>query len=196
MIKSRLSMITAALSACIALSVAADDRNASSTPSVRDFAVEIDAIKAIREGRRTFRYATFGDEAFWGDTLGLHEAIAGAANGGVGPGVSPKTALSVGLKVDSAALPRRVQRALRGGELNLDDPAVTLELLRLDAVVGVTGFFDASNRLKAVGIQCALWCHLEIQCIFRRSQTAATASNGGFEGIHEKLLERLKAAPL
>ncbi|WP_407676462.1 hypothetical protein [Povalibacter uvarum] len=123
-----------------------------------DFATEIHAFRQISEGRQTFRYATFGDEEFWGDVLGLHLAIAGAANGGVGPGVSPRTALAVGLKVDSEALPKRVQRALRAGALNLDDPAVTLDLLRLNAVVGVTGFFDDANRLRSVGIQCAL-CH-------------------------------------
>lgn len=123
-----------------------------------DFATEIHAVKEIGKGRQIFRFSTFGDEVFWGDTLGLHEAIAGAANGGVGPGVSPKTALAVGLKVDSAALPRRVQRALRSGALNLDDPAVTLDLLRLNAVVGLTGFFDDANQLSSVGIQCAL-CH-------------------------------------
>jgi hypothetical protein len=123
-----------------------------------DIGPELHALRQIRDGREAFRHATFGDEAFWGDLLGLHEAIAGAANGGVGPGVSPKTALSVGLKVDSTALPKKIQRALRAGALNLDDPAVTLELLRLDAVVGVTGIFDASNQLTSVGIQCAL-CH-------------------------------------
>jgi hypothetical protein len=124
----------------------------------QDFATELHALQQIREGRQTFRYATFGDEAFWGDLLGLHKTIAGAANGGIGAGVSPKTALSVGLKVDSTALPRRIQRALRAGAVNLDDPAVTVELLRLDAVVGVTGIFDQSNRLKSIGIQCA-FCH-------------------------------------
>jgi len=144
----------AVLVAAVPIAFAHDDERIG----LRDFATEVHAIKEIHDGRQTFRYATFGDEAFWGDVLGLHRAIAGAANGGVGPGVSPKTALSVGLKVDSTALPKRVQRALRAGELNLDDPAVTLELLRLDAVVGLTGFFDASNRLKSVGIQCAL-CH-------------------------------------
>lgn len=157
MTKTR-SVLAAAVALCTVVSVAADDRSSNRDVAARDFAVEIHAIKEIHEGRKSFRYATFGDEAFWGDVLGLHEAIAGAANGGVGPGVSPKTALSVGLKVDAAALPKRVQRALKAGELNLDNPATTIELLRLDAVVGLTGFFDASNRLKSVGIQCAL-CH-------------------------------------
>lgn len=148
-----------ALAAIVATSsTIADDRSSNRNRDSRDAAVESHAIKQIKEGRQHFRSSTFGSEAFWGDALGLHEAIAGKANGGVGPGVSPKTALSVGLKVDSTALPNRVQRALRAGELNLDDPAVTIELLRLDAVVGVTGFFDNSNRLKSIGIQCAL-CH-------------------------------------
>jgi hypothetical protein len=52
----------------------------------------------IEEGKKTFRYETFGSEAFWGDALQLHKAIAGEKNGGVGPGVSPKTALSVGTR--------------------------------------------------------------------------------------------------
>jgi hypothetical protein len=42
--------------------------------------------------------------------------------------------------------------------VNLDDPAVTVALLREDAVVGLTGFFDRKGRLTSVGIQCAL-CH-------------------------------------
>jgi cytochrome c2 len=40
----------------------------------------------------------------------------------------------------------------------LDDPAVTLALLKLNSVVGVTGFFNPDGTLKSVGIQCAL-CH-------------------------------------
>jgi hypothetical protein len=59
----------------------------------------------LDEGKKTFRFETFGSDAFWGDALQLHKAIAGEKNGGVGPGVSPKTALSVGLKVDADALP-------------------------------------------------------------------------------------------
>jgi Cytochrome c len=112
----------------------------------------------IAEGQNTFRFDTFGDEAFWGDTLKLHQAIAGARFGGVGPGVSPRTALAVGLKVDLDALPGNVVADLKHGRVNLDDPAVTLALLRLNAVVGITGFFDGQGSLRSVGIQCAL-CH-------------------------------------
>ncbi len=68
----------------------------------------------IAEGKQTFRYDTFGSEAFWGDALQLHKAIAGEKNGGVGPGVSPKTALSVGLKVDADALPDSSEDADQG----------------------------------------------------------------------------------
>jgi hypothetical protein len=72
-------------------------------PSKKRFDVENAryAQAMLNEGRKTFRYETFGSEAFWGDTLQLHKAIAGEKNGGVGPGVSPKTALSVVLKVDA-----------------------------------------------------------------------------------------------
>lgn len=116
------------------------------------------AAKMLDEGRQTFRFDTFGDEAFWGDALQLHKAIAGERNGGVGPGVSPKTALAVGLKVDVDALPEALQQQLREGKVNLDDPAITLALLKLNAVVGVTGFFDANGTIRSIGIQCAL-CH-------------------------------------
>ncbi|MEJ2304112.1 MAG: hypothetical protein P8Y14_21495 [Anaerolineales bacterium] len=112
----------------------------------------------FREGRETFRFDTFGDEAFWGDQLRLHEAIAGEQFGGVGPGVSPATALAVGLKVDVDALPPNVVQQLRRGLVDLNDPAVTLALLKLNAVVGVTGFFDSEGTLESMGIQCAL-CH-------------------------------------
>src|SRR5512133_3273385 len=110
----------------------------------------------VAQGKRTFRFDTFGDQAFWGGTLHLNRAIAGAANGGVGPGVSPKTALSVGLKVDVDALPGQVRSDIVHGKVNLDDPAVTLTLLKLNSVVGVKGFFDSAGRLNSVGIECAL----------------------------------------
>src|SRR5262245_5523949 len=118
------------------------------------------AAQLIADGRQIFRYDTFGDEDFWGGALRLHEAIAGAAQGGVGAGVSPRTALAVGLKVDVDALPQSLRDDLARGEVDLDDPATTLALLQLDAVVGLTGFFDGS-RLSSVGIQCAL-CHSRV----------------------------------
>jgi cytochrome c peroxidase len=123
--------------------------------------------RLLREGRDAFRFATFGDEAFWGDGLGLHLAIAGADNGGVGPGVSPRTALEVGLKVDVEALPRSLQRAAARGQVDLDDPATTLELLKLNAVVGVTGFFDDDGNITSMGIQCAL-CHSTVDDSFTK----------------------------
>jgi mono/diheme cytochrome c family protein len=112
----------------------------------------------IAEGRRTFRFDTFGDEAYWGGQLRLHEAIQGAQFGGVGPGLSPRNALALGLKVDLDALPSKLIRQLEAGQVDLDDPAVTLALLKLKAVVGLTGFFNRQGTLRAVGIQCAV-CH-------------------------------------
>ena len=114
--------------------------------------VEDHAEDLVKEGRQTFRFDTFGDQDFWGGTLGLHRAIEGSANGGVGPGVSPKTALAVGLKVDVAALPTSIKDALAAGQVDLNDPRVTLALLKLNSVVGVKGFFDSAGSLKSVGI--------------------------------------------
>jgi len=123
----------------------------------------------ISEGRATFRYDTLGSERFFGDTIGLHTAIEGAKFGGVGPGVSPKTALAVGLKVDSDALPKEVVAAIQAGQVDLNDPGVTLTLLKLGAVVGVSGIFNNPDQpaqgLKAVGIQCAL-CHSTVDDSF------------------------------
>src|SRR2546425_3285966 len=127
-------------------------------PSGFDKVIEDNANRMVREGRHTFRFDTFGDEAFWGDALQLHKAIAGEKHGGVGGGVSPKTALSVGLKVDVDALPQALQEQLKAGKVDLDDPTTTLALLKLNAVVGVTGFFDANGSIRSIGIQCAL-CH-------------------------------------
>ncbi len=99
----------------------------------------------LSEGRHIFRFDTFGDEDFWGGTLRLHQAIEGSAHGGVGPGVSPKTALAVGLKVDVDALSKATVDALKAGKVNLDDPAVTVALSTSNAVVGVTGFSDGKG---------------------------------------------------
>jgi len=151
--------------AATAQSSADEDAAALTRGNPLDRSGTMSSHAALDEGRRIFRYDTFGDEAFWGDTLRLHEAIAGSAHGGVGAGVSPRTALAVGLKVDVDALPRSVVKGIRSGAVNLDDPATTLALLQLDAVVGVTGRFSPSRKLTAVGIQCA-FCHSTVDDSF------------------------------
>lgn len=137
-------------------------RNRPAAPaSGFDSDIQRNAQAMMEEGKKIFRYETFGDEAFWGEALQLHKAIAGEKHGGVGPGVSPKTALSVGLKVDVDALPAALQAQLKSGKVDLDDPATTLALLKLNAVVGVTGRFNADGSLKTMGVQCAL-CHSSV----------------------------------
>ena len=79
--------------------------------SAFDSAINQNAQRMIDEGRRIFRYDTFGSEAFWGDQLRLHQAIVGEKLGGVGPGVSPKMALSLGLKEASQTSSRRSKQA-------------------------------------------------------------------------------------
>jgi len=156
----RFSIAAVAFLALVGLSVAAR-RTVLRPMSTFDRVIEENADRMIADGRQIFRFDTFGDEAFWGDALHLHTAIAGERNGGVGPGVSPKTALSVGLKVDLDALPAALQEQLKAGQVNLDDPATTLALLKLNAVVGVTGFFNADGGIKSIGIQCA-FCHSNV----------------------------------
>jgi hypothetical protein len=156
------------------LAVAADDpaadleriaNDVQSLPAV-DQSNITNGVAEILRGRKIFRFDTFGDQAFWGGTLGLHRAIAGQANGGVGTGLSPKAALELGLKVDVNALPDALRSDLRRGRVDLNSPATTLALLKLDAVVGVRGFFDDSNRrLQSVGITCAL-CHSTVDNSF------------------------------
>jgi hypothetical protein len=119
--------------------------------------IAANAAQMIDDGRRTFRFDTFGDEAFWGDTLQLHRAIAGQRLGGEGAGISPRAALELGLKVDVGALPSGVVKAIQQQAMALDDPATTLALLKLNAVVGLRGQFSG-NRLTSIGITCAL-CH-------------------------------------
>jgi mono/diheme cytochrome c family protein len=101
------------------------------------------------DGQQIFRFDTFGDEQLWTDVLRMHEVVAT---------VDPRTALSVGLKVDADALPPSVIAALRAKEVDLTSPAVTALLLRLNAVVGIRGGFDQAGQLTSIGITCAL-CH-------------------------------------
>ncbi|MDQ3259177.1 MAG: hypothetical protein M3Q00_00075, partial [Pseudomonadota bacterium] len=126
-----------------------------------DRQIDKHAQRTLAEGRQIFRFDTFGDEAFWGDRIKLHQAIQGTRFGGVGPGVSPKTALAVGLKVDVDALPHALIKNLKKGQVDLDNPATTLALLKLNAVIGITGIFESDGKLRSVGIQCAL-CHTDV----------------------------------
>jgi len=102
-----------------------------------------------RDGQQIFRYDTFSDEQLWTDVLRMHEVVAT---------VPPATALAVGLKVDADALPAAVVKALQAGKVDLKDPSVTTELLRLNAVVGLKGTVDDTGHVTRLGITCAL-CH-------------------------------------
>jgi hypothetical protein len=136
------------------------------TPAVlrNDQAVN-NAANLVLQGRQIFRFDTFGDQVFWGGQLQINKALAGAQLGGVGPGVSPQTALSVGLKVDVDALPQSLVQQIKNNKVNLTDPATTLALLKLNAVVGVIGFFDSAGNLSSVGITCAI-CHSTVDDSF------------------------------
>jgi hypothetical protein len=113
----------------------------------------------IAAGQAIFRNETYGDETFWTDTLRLHEVIRSS--------VSPATALAVGLKVDVDALPEAVKAALKAGTIDLNDPATTVALLKLNAVLGVIGKVDANNTLTSIGITCA-FCHSTVDDSFAK----------------------------
>jgi hypothetical protein len=163
---SRILLIAAIAIICgLPFAIMSQSTNSGSRNHGFDRVIQSNARDLIEDGRKTFRFDTFGDEGFWGDSLKLHQAIAGSRSGGVGPGVSPRTALAVGLKVDSEALPPNVIEAIRNGKVDLDDPATTLALLQLNAVVGVTGFFDQKGAMTSIGIQCAL-CHSTVDDSF------------------------------
>jgi hypothetical protein len=130
---SRLMFSIVVISSAILMSALSEGRSGTST-----------------DGESIFRFDTFGDEQLWTDTLQMQHVI---------NNISPRTALSVGLKVDSDALPAAVIDAIKAGQVNLDDPAVTIQLLKLNAVIGVIGkVVGANNNLATIGITCAL-CH-------------------------------------
>lgn len=130
-----------------------------------DRQISENARQMMDQGKHIFRYDTFGDEVYWTGKLKLHQALQGSRFGGVGPGVSPKTALAVGLKVDMDALPADLVAKIKKGEVNLDDPATTLALIKLDSVLGVKGSFNQDGSLKAVGLSCAV-CHSTVDDAF------------------------------
>ncbi len=130
----------------------------TSGPAGVESATTSRANDLLEEGQRVFRFETFGDEAFWGGTLQLHKAIVGSKMGGVGAGISPKQALALGFKVDWNALPPDLQTKLKNGQVNLDDPASTVALIRADSVLGVKGIFSAEGSMTSLGLSCAI-CH-------------------------------------
>lgn len=113
----------------------------------------------VAEGKQTFRFDTFGDETKWTDALRMNEVVRA---------VDPTTALTVGLKVDSEALPPAVVTGIQAGTISLTDPATTVALLKLDAVVGVKGTVETiggTDTLTRVGFTCAL-CHSTVDNSF------------------------------
>jgi hypothetical protein len=135
-----------------------------------------DTAALAAQGKQIFRFDTFGDEAQWTDKLRMHEVIS--------TGVSPNTALSVGLKVDSEALPAAVVTGIQNGSIDLTVPATTVTLLKLNAVVGLQGTVQTINgkdTLVSVGVTCAL-CH-------------STVDNSFAPGIGKRLDGRRKSWP-
>lgn len=128
--------------------------------------IKENADTLFAEGQTIFRYDSFGSEAFWGDQLRLHEAILGEKQGGVGPGLTAKQALELGLKVDVAKLPKILVEVIKGGHMSLEKPETTVELLKADAVLGVKGVF-VDGKMRSVGITCAL-CHSTVDDSFAK----------------------------
>lgn len=159
LIRQRLQAALAALGVTLVAGTVAIASCSNSTAPTQFTAEPLDP-QLVAQGKEVFRFDTFGDEKYWTDTLRMHEVIQAA--------VSPKAALGVGLKVDADALPAAVKDAIAKGQVNLDDPAVTVTLLKLNAVVGVQGQVQTVNgrdTLVRMGITCAL-CHSTVDNSF------------------------------
>lgn len=143
----------AAIAAALALAACGSGGGNSSNDSAPDPAL-------AKQGQDIFRFDTFGDETKWTDALRMHEVVRAA--------VDPTTALSVGLKVDSEALPPAVVQGIQNGTVDLKSPATTVALLKLNAVVGLKGTVETVNgvdTLTKLGITCAL-CHSTVDNSF------------------------------
>ena len=153
-------LFVAALALTLTGGLGAQSNTAFVRPGSFDEVIQNTSGELFRQGQQIFRFDTFGDERFWSDTLRLHQAVAGAANGGVGSGVSPAAALAAGMKVDVDMVPQAVLSGIQSGAVNLNDPANTLALISAKAVIGVMP--AASGR---VGFTCAL-CHSTVDDSF------------------------------
>jgi hypothetical protein len=146
--------------ATAAVAVACQDEAKLMTPSATGAAADAQGPlnpALVARGRTIFRFDTYGNETFWTDSLELHEVIQTS--------VSPNLALQVGLKVDADALPAAIRAGIRDGTVELDDPATTVTLLKLGAVLGVVGQVDANDSLTSVGLSCA-FCHSTVDNSF------------------------------
>jgi hypothetical protein len=135
----------------------------AAAPGTFDEAIAQNGYDLMNSGVQIFRFDTFGDERFWSDTLKLHQAIGGAVSGGVGNGVSPATALAVGLKIDADMVPRSLLAAIANHAIDLNDPANTVALIDTKAVVGVMP--GPGGARKSIGLTCAL-CHSTVDDSF------------------------------
>ena len=136
--------------------VAADSRTGAAAAN------DDSSPQSLASGQQVFRFDTFGDEQFWTDTARMHEVVQKS--------VSPTTALSVGLKVDADAIPPEVAAAIKAGKVDLKDPATTVTLLKLNAVVGLKGTVTTVNgkdSLTRLGVTCAL-CHSTVDDAFSK----------------------------
>lgn len=152
-----LVVAVAALPACVTKDARGEPQATGAGPAADDNSPE-----TLAEGQRVFRHETFGNEQFWTDTARMHEVIQKS--------VSPNTALKVGLKVDAEAIPPDVAAAIKAGKVDLNNPATTVTLLKLNAVVGLTGrvnTVDGKETLISVGITCAL-CHSTVDNSFTK----------------------------
>lgn len=159
-------VLASALFSCHSLRTAGAPENPAVNKYRSDFdeSIRSNSAAAWEAGRETFRHESFGSEDFWGGKLSLHEVFNGEKHGGVGPGVTPRQALELGLKVDVGRLPGILSAALEGGRVSLDEPKTTLELLKADAVVGVKAVFEDKEdnmRISTMGITCS-FCHATV----------------------------------
>lgn len=128
----------------------------SGDPDSWSSSINANAKDMLEKGKAVFRFETFGDEVFWTDQLQLQKILVSEDHGGIGKGLAPKDALALGIKVDLRLLPKFLKDKIKEGKF-LDDPLVTYELLKLNAVVGVIAKFD-NDKIRSVGITCAS-CH-------------------------------------
>jgi cytochrome c5 len=156
-VRKAFPFVVAALAACTAGKNDNVGPTATPTPTPAIDPNKTAGDTAFDQGKQTFRFDTFGDEAFWTGNLRMNEAVAA---------VDPTTALSVGLKVDADALPASVVAGVQNGSISLTDPKTTIALLNLNAVVGVKAIPNAAGTaLTSFGITCAL-CHSTVDNSF------------------------------